>query len=713
MISKLALVAIVVLGCSGSGSPGDQVPGGPGINPRPPGERPGPERPRLETIVDSGYLWKPVELVKKCLESTQGSALGINPSASVDGHLSDWGSAGSFWPDNAGDNRGDNDLTGFHLGATYQDLFVYLPTDHLTLAENEFVYLELFQGHKDSNDIVFNQSFQIRVREDSIELWRDGSWQSIPRGFAADVSRSEEGLEFRLSRVNFLGTVLDSPLWGLTLSVGDVDQWHDFGSFVVFPGLTANGYDQFRFSGCLPNSFSSFTLNYQQVENGGAMAATDVVRYAEDLLELYFETKDYPVLSMPLFVVAGDFRFSGPVRGAGPAFMGGTGLFPGLRVYGSGRFGIETEGQRTFEKEALPEIRGFRAVLTKHVDLYLYANAPNYSEGLRKALTTGMVSRIVNRELGAYFWLDFVADSVSKAERAGILLERLITEAEEGKTPGGVVLKDAWLASGRGVQFADTSSNAEHVDAPFWFLLGQLYPNLEENFVKLRAAIDLPGASGYIDGAFADEDFDGLPGFIENADNYQARGDNQDSDADGWSDFAEYVLGKDPANSASFPEELYADGSFGDFLDLIPGKIFTDDGGDCDGRGDIKSHAVIIDDEKLIIGIRHGGDAASIHDKFRWKVNFDAAKSNKSIEIVFVSGAREFEIVGSGGDVNTIYRTPFRNGAEAIEAVIKLEHLGLSNQDQDLRYMVTSFDNTEGGPLCDDTPWTEPLWRSR
>ena len=63
-----------------------------------------------------------------------------------------------------------------------------------------------------------------------------------------------------------------------------------------------------------------------------------------------------------------------------------------------------------------------------------------------------------------------------------------------------------------------------------------------------------------------DPDGDGLPKILEIK--YKTTEDRADSDDDGWSDYAEVLLGSDASNQINHPAGLTMDGLFGDWLDI-------------------------------------------------------------------------------------------------------------------------------------------------
>lgn len=193
-----------------------------------------------------------------------------------------------------------------------------------------------------------------------------------------------------------------------------------------------------------------------------------------------------------------------------------------------------------------------------------------------------------------------------------------------------------------------------------------------------------------------DPDGDGLPNILEIK--YKTTEDRVDSDDDGWSDYAEVLLGSDASNQINHPAGLTMDGLFGDWLNLTPSRIFVDPKQDqlnC-RTIDIALYSAIAIDRKILVGAKLGDDFKQTSKALHWLVEFDLLNQEKQ-SLHLRSGDRFYKM----NKDHTIYQA-FEIAEGEFEAWMPFDGDGSLDE---LSVKISIF---QEGAFCDDTPWFKP-----
>lgn len=212
--------------------------------------------------------------------------------------------------------------------------------------------------------------------------------------------------------------------------------------------------------------------------------------------------------------------------------------------------------------------------------------------------------------------------------------------------------------------------------------------------------------------AFQDPDGDQLPNYLENVTGTSAA--NADSDADGWLDGAEFFEGSDAISAARHPEKLIADGSFSDWLTLIPQKLLNFSGavGTCSGI-DINLVGAIVRDKDLFLGAATTGQFPTNLQQIFWEIQVQLPSNFKSLILSSRISGGQLKIMDSSNSelLRTIDRPKISAGM-AGEWLISLGDLVPeieSNQaaQAKIRFRILKK-NDENIELCDETKWFVP-----
>ncbi len=715
---KYRILAIIlsVLGCSGGGKDANPVFPNPGGN----DEKPEPDPPKAGVAVNFDFLARPVPLEKKCVFPLKEQSLKISQPIKIDGDFSDWGqNIGRSFSDPKGDVQGNLDITDVRVAYDETNLYVALPGLGADITDDTYIYLEFYRGFKKDDTVTLSWQHVVRINRNTFEIFESGVWQSLPEHFVVEKAVTTNGTEIQISQEHFLSGVTTAPMWGIIASTGSAGNWHDFTGLMLFPGSIDSGYRQFSFGGCEPpEELQSFALHYQTVIGSGNMEqAGDLIRFAESRLAKFnFVGQQFPVSFLPIVGAKSNVALAPLAKNKGSGTFSDYGPLPLLIVRGDGpKFGVE--GQDGYVQDPEPKYLALEFATRKYLDILLYSKARRLSQSLRDTVSLGITSRIVSDTLGLVPWAEFLTRSRDLKQKSGIMLEYR-TLAKDSKGAQNLAL--AWIAAGQ--KKSDDADPDDDPDSSFWAALAAELPNGAAEWEKIReSAKGDPNGDNYLSKQFSDTDFDGLPFFVEEG--LGTDPSKLDSDGDGWSDLAELAFKTDARNASSRPESLYPDGSFGDVLDLMPGKIVADqdDRVDlCSGAGNIKSFAVVADNEKVMIAISHAGgavDYTSIPNEndrasqdFRWEIDLvDPAENGHKARIRASRRGRGFDLLDGSSNLKVKYRSPVPTGVYAVEIVVPLDVMGIAKLGPDAKFQIRSYRADTANTFCDETPTFAPL----
>lgn len=271
-------------------------------------------------------------------------------------------------------------------------------------------------------------------------------------------------------------------------------------------------------------------------------------------------------------------------------------------------------------------------------------------------------------------------------------------------------LKEDYSNQGLTVEYEDLFARLDsNLQGTFLANVTPYYPGWLENGSYLEAH------SPFL---LSDEDLDGLPRFME-----QTIGTNpgrEDTDRDGWTDLSEVYALSDPKSTSSRPNGIMADGSFGDWQELLPDLVNNDNGSNsagCPAAADISHYAAIYDNGRLIFAAA-GKDIWAEPPYVRWEVQVSITTSleAKTFTLRTVKNRYNYDVL-EGPDRKIVLRYPSAKplGIDSMEWELELDSVGVDYQsitpeNFGVTYRISTLYEDEERILCDDTPWAKPLY---
>lgn len=680
-----------------------------------------PPPPSQLVSVDFIELLSLSDLGEGCGHPLRDSGISTAVFPKIDGEFSDWLGNAKSWFDPSGDADEGMDLESFSIKKSKNDLFFKVVLQGGP-QESTFVYLEFIGAAIVEQELLIERRKLIRIQAGKGWILEKGQWQELPIPFAMDAQWSPSGVEARLSKDFLLAGTIMSPLWGVRLSVGSETRWHDFSGQVLFLGDEGNGYGFFDITGCGRNKHAKFSVDSQEVKIAGDESdeAFALVRAAQDHVSRIFRAKEsytFPIGSIPVIVTG----VSQTYKELDDYFLGTRGSKTVPMVFMFERTGereLGIVGAKNYRISEYTHKNGLTEISSRYLDILLFGSWMRAPAELRDAVKAGIMSSLTRESLGTPYWLNWVYDSDrSEDARYGIVMEYLLSKLlrkliEDGRIEdvnkdhdqdtipyyAAIRLLDTWVSQ----------TGVGKTSREFWRDASTGIDNEKLNeAMKFDRGDD---RNAWVSTQLADIDGDGLPLMIE--DEERLRGDASDSDEDGWSDYAEIVLGTSAENPMNRPSFVVPDGSYGDFLDLLPGKIFPEleeDLSDCPPFTDIVSYVGLVDQHKIMAGARFRKPFDPEEGRpVRWEISIEFAEKGVQTTVVLTAGQRGYSLLDKNGNVITEYPTPYQNGIIGIDQIVRLSSLGLDMPGEDVRMKISSFIDDETNFFCDDTPWFSP-----
>ena len=726
-------VAMLLFGCGMPGE-GDERP--PVVEEPPP--QVNPPLPDRTTRVGFNRLDQPWEGFRNCGDEAVPAF--IRPVSDpdqpplVDGDLSEWAPVPALLESPAGEVRAGFDIGDVRIQASPADLF-FAVRGAVTDAAPPVLYMEAGTGYLDGTDQYQEKSQRyFRVTPTGVAGYFDGGWQDLGEQ-PATARFGEEGFEFRLSRRFLMGEVVSRQLWWVRFFGGEDElERFDVTSMVYLNTLHEGVEKAFEISACAPERHSGLGIVWQQITDTEVSAAAAarigaVVRYAGSALAGLLGDHSFPVSSVGILVL----RRSGA---AVPGFMRDTGsaLFNrAVTVSEEDLFGpggdspadgiaLREEVPTGFPRTMTPEQDIFREATGHLLNIYLTSVNPAAPDSLRETVQTALLSKVVRSHAGTWYWLVRVRQELAEARE----LLQSGPDARAAEVALGFFLDHYWSAEDLLATWGKVSDiPPEDMPAALIRELGALNEGELAGIAADLTTVWVQGQGGD-DAALGttaairpvdllDEDRDGLPAWLEKQQSLDPG--RLDTDGDGWSDLAEFVQGSDGLDGARHPAGIVADGYFGDWQDLLPGRVLSDrepapEG--CPAGGDIRNYAALISESGLVAVVRTTADPGRQGLHFALMVDFPAL--NRSFRVAGHSGSDVFGIFD--GPSNELLRqldAPWANLNGAWEIDLDFRKLGMpddiTNTPVKLRAEV-SFDSRRN-IFCDDTPWFDPLLSTR
>lgn len=692
---SLTLASLVAgfVACGGGGGGKSPTP-----TPEPePAPQPDPGLPLATPVTMNAMSYKLPEQ-PSCLRKTRAQTLPKAPDGLVlDGKLADWSALVAWLDDPAGDAPVGHDLGPGFVARSGEDLIVALTAKP---APGAALVIELGGVVTRQGTLHREVRRTFRVRDGVMEEKADApagdgvaAWSPIPAGLAA-FAVGDDGLEARLSS-RLLGDAMTWPLWWVRTEARAGDTLLDSSEAAYFPSILGSDTLPYKLSTC--DLWTGRRLAVQLVEiqdaaatrDGSALDVDQIAERAAQLARAGFDAATAVLGNEPLpvarFVVQSTHAALAPLAPAAAAEVGAllhrgfvlnlADLVPGGIV-------------------AFPEGPVVTQIARSVIDLALFSRMPAAPEALRRAFAVALADHMARATLGLSYWIDHLPPRAA-ADGLGHLLGNRFEPA---------VLRAAWSAA--------ATAGGDPVDA-VRLALGAAAAD--------QALIDRLWqgwlVTGAHDPAFApdsllDRDSDGLPNDYE-----IVVGTNPalfDTDADGWSDAAELVAGHDPTSQARTPAQLMPDGSFDDWLELLPKRVHVDRGrsGRCPKAADIDFFGALATRDDLIIG----AVAAEFWENepaAKWEAVLDFTAQNRQLLVTAAGGALELDV--KDGQGKTTLRTLRRGipmARKSIEWVMSRHAFGLESyfnaQDAVRIRLRTVFKDGEQDLLCDETDWFSP-----
>jgi hypothetical protein len=728
LVAMLGCGLVLAAGCGDKGKDGGNPPrtrGGDGTEPAPDSPKPG-----TYVLTDTLPYLQP-ELVG-CLRAGEG--YGVLPELAglvPDGVFDEWAATPLALADPLGDAPAGVDFGTVAVARVGDDLALAVTTQrapgtHLivelggVLLRRERLTMERRRLFRFGDDGLFEH--------DGLPPHEDGAspWLPVEPGqFRAGAGAS--GLELRLGE-RLLGDALTWPAFWVKLHIeASADGGrYDAGAAIAFASVLADEDTAFAFSGCQEwaGQGEPFHLRFvfdratggesrQRIEPRESVAnwTFALVRAGFDAASRQLGGLTLPARETTVYVVnAKPPGEIGPASGSprpDPAY-------DGLVLVG--------EALAAGATEYYPQGELFTQAAAHAARLEVLGRFAEAPRALVNAVTRAVVDHVVQETLGYSYWLDRFKSQVD-----GFLAESDAARPHP-LTEGGWEAKEMGLGHLLGALFAPRdllaawSAAAERArggEEPADSLLGALKAARATD--EEREALDqlwsgwvVPGAyaEGYGPDQLADPDFDGLPSFLERR--IGTRADRPDSDADGWTDYAELVTGSDPLAATQNPSVLVPDGSFGDWLELLPKKVVIDRGhsGSCPQAADVSHYAAVAGHEDLLIGA-FATDFLEEEPAAKWEAVIDLPSQQRQLLVTTTSGSRVFVVKdAASGDELLVRERAVAMGRGTVELPLTRSDLGIEPWTFErgvLKIRLRTVYTEDGDErFCDETGWFAP-----
>jgi hypothetical protein len=199
-----------------------------------------------------------------------------------------------------------------------------------------------------------------------------------------------------------------------------------------------------------------------------------------------------------------------------------------------------------------------------------------------------------------------------------------------------------------------------------------------------------------------DDDYDGLPVFVENK--YNTSPKMADTDQDGYSDLIEIEHGYDPNDTLAFPQGLAFDQLFNDWIHFIPSKLkrlsLRDE---CGEAQNLLAAGAVQKQGSLLVSGYLGGE----HKKGgKWRLVVDIG-DGEEIWVEFREGYFDYTIAKASTDSGALsfmakLYSPIPFAVQSLEVFLNPSQL-ISRQVSRVMLMTLNQQNT----LCQQSPWIE------
>ncbi|MFW7378245.1 MAG: hypothetical protein ACOH5I_05530 [Oligoflexus sp.] len=525
-------------------------------------------------------------------------------------------------------------------------------------------------------------------------------WQKIQDQRLARSWQSSEGVTIFLANI-LVDTALDSMFWGMELSLTEKDlesrklgQWLFRGEAPVWPGLMSSQHCSFS----TPDfQLTSLELWDQSVENplNEKLLTQQLGLVRRAFLDASFALRTIRKMpmSVPIIVVPSEFMHDGGLKDKQSILWLDRELAAENNLQMRQEIRVYQQGLHFLTRRIL------RESLVRDDDLWL------------DIMAWAMTDRFLLDHNGLYEQvLSFHQDLLSLQNEEDEFSQRRKLAHLMAHHFSSTQLVAAWQKC--------------HVS-----LDEDLQTCLLEEFFEVKQPLEMdgwlwPADTFHIDWQEElvwDEDGDGLINLLERRQGSEAS--SMDSDKDGWSDFAEYILQTDARSSVSHPPGLVIDGWFDDWIALYPHKVKANPSSKTSVCQNVELLYFSVFQAKnwLLMGAKLANSEPSV--PIRWELSIDFTDMSHKILVQQDSGHyhTKVKLDPSKPEYEISLTRPFRNQAEDLELLLEDDWLKqqfqMSHQSpgewlpqqSNMKISVYAMDKQGQWQYCEDTPWFAPV----
>jgi hypothetical protein len=703
------------------------------------------EKKKEETTgVGLGLLGSDLPIPASCvLPQAVATLVDLEGRFNLDGHLDDWPLKPIF-EDTVGDNIVGLDLASTQLGLNAKDdrqdivgAIKFVSSDvQQKIDAGSTIYIEFGKMSIEPNQLRQIAQRLYRFDKQGFAEYFNGAWNtfataelpSIKGGFKISGSQ----LEWMLDRRQ-IDDVKTASAWWVRVYTNTPQGTSDDSTTAQF--LPKAGGDEaatLTIANCVTAVTKSSRILVQEIRENSlaktADTAFNVIRLALDDAIEAFGAEIFPEKSIAIILTTKGFPgvdLHFPIQEEDQSSLG--------FVYSLGSDDLRNIQQGHYEGV-------YKDAASRILNLFLYKKFRSGPSYLRKSVGFALQDYLELKRLNNSRWLSYyrsfvmpfvgrsdvelpvplkvlqeqIAESEDEAEKAQ-LREILSSKINSFGHILAANLKHKELLSAWVQASAVSSASAEE----------QFTTALRDVLVDAGSSFDstLLWPGWLIDGSYdpsfapdilADADDDGLPNYYEVRNGTNPR--EEDSDHDGWADYAELTTMNDPLNSASKPNVIVADNYFGDWEELLPISIKSQlerINKGCPEASQITSVAAIVDDRKLILA-SYAAEKWNRGLPISWEAQVDLVNIKRKFLIYSQSGSHNHFIkdVKSNTVVAKVY-TPMPQALQTVEWLINFEDIGIDRKmlkkNKVIKIKFASIYDTATRALCNESEWFSPL----
>lgn len=736
MARWLALpLTFIVVSCGGHGDDGGGGSGGgDGVDPRAPVPPKGTE---LTTDVKLSALEYQMPTMTSCLKRRDQYQLPAFAAGElkVDGVFDDWVKIPSGLGDPLGDAQPAFDIGDGRVASQGENVALAIG---FRPGGSETLNFE-WGGIVPQKGILNSEIRRIlRFANGKLEKYQDGAWLALPAESGRAVVGAT-GVEIQLTR-EAIGDVVAWPIWWVRAFTRDEAKnvVMDSTSASYFPSILNPDAPPFNVSLCeswngqrLPFAFVQIQDSAQALSarNGGAsFPIASVAEWSQQLARLAVDAAadmisgdPLPIARLGLLTTVNRIAPTKPFEGIDPSWFGDPAPYRGLFT-DANQLAPDTA-------EGFPQGPVVEAAASHFLDMYLQNQIPSAPVHLVRAMRQAILDQLLVRYIGMAYWFDYFTPGVAALLSASDAPNPVPLSA----MPAGVVKDAKTVALGHllGRDLASKQLLAAWKGAAFYVKSNGIDPATalkraaidqrgDDPAVVRRLAALWPGwlvAGPYQAGlgpdALGDDDQDGLPNFAEGK--YGTNSGKPDTDGDGWTDFAEVVLGFDPRLENKSPAVVVPDGNFSDWQMLLPQRMGIDKGssGSCQKNADIHYYAAVANRDYLIISAI-ADDFWALDKTARWEAVIDLPKLERQALVTATSEGHDLFVKRVDADVVLKhFMRAVPTGRRTIEWAVHRSAFGVNsyfNGDQGVKVRLrTIHTENDKDNVCDETGWFSPI----